>query len=320
MGLKEVLKTNPVTKGLYANLKARKDKKAHDNLFDYRGRFINRSKGTEYVCIVLAGYKDYLYPAVFARLKNYAPDDMDVCVVTSGKFCETINRICEENNWSYLSTEENNVCLVQNVAISLHPHAKFIFKLDEDIFIAKGFFDALKRAYKHSEEGEYFPGVAAPLIPINGYGHVRVLEKLGLTEEYCRRFGTLKYAAGHERPIESSPEAAKFFWGEGGVIPSIDEMNELFSKGPVEERAVGIRFSIGAILFDRMIWEKMGYFYVNRKAVGLGRDEEQLCSYCCLNSRPIVVSENVVVGHFSFGPQNEAMKEYYESHKDRFAF
>lgn len=318
MSIKTKLKKNALTKGLYASLKAKKDKRVYNNKFKYHGKFIDRSSGTEFACIVLAGYKDYLYPAVFGRLKKYAPKDMDICIVTSGKFCDKVNAICEENNWSYLSTEENNVCLVQNVAIDLHPKAKYIFKLDEDIFITEGFFEGLKRAYNHAEDGLYFPGVVAPLIPINGYGHVRVLDKLGLTEEYEKRFGHVKFAAGHNRPIESSSEVAKFFWGEDDVIPSIDEMNRRFANEPIDERAVPFRFSIGAILLDRTVWEDMGFFPVDRDSVSLGTDEVELCSFCCLKSRPLIVSENVLVGHFSFGPQNAIMKEYYEQHEERF--
>ena len=318
MSIKETLKTNPLTRGLYSRLKSVKDQRIYDNLFSYQGKFINRSNNADYLCLILAGYKDYLYPAVFSRLKQYAIRNMDICVISSGKYSDELDRMCTDNNWSYLSTEENNVSLVQNVAIKLHPQAKYIFKLDEDIFITEGYFERMIRAYEHAQNGVYFPGVIAPLIPINGYGHVRVLEKLKLVDEYEKRFGSLKCAAGHERPIESSPDVAKFFWGEGMIIPDIDKINALFYQDPVEERATPIRFSIGAILFERSVWEDMGYFSVNRKSVSLGWDEAQLCSYCCLKSRPIMVSENILVGHFSFGPQNDAMKEYYELNKDRF--
>ena len=36
--------------------------------------------------------------------------------------------------------------------------------------------------------------------------------------------------AGHNRFIESNPEVAKFFWGEGNYVPSIDELNDRFSR------------------------------------------------------------------------------------------
>lgn len=279
--------------------------------------FEDRSKGNRRLCIVLAGYKDYLYPAVLGRVAKYAPDDLDVCICSSGLFSEELSRICKDRNWSYLSTKLNNISLIQNIAIRLHPQAEFIYKLDEDIFITKDFFNRLYKAYMHAGQSQYFPGVVAPLIPINGYGHMRILEKLGLLSKYENMFETPKYAAGSERKIECSPEAARFFWGEGGKIPSIDEMNERFFAETQEERPCPIRFSIGAILFKRELWEKMGYFPVD-SGIGLGSDETRICAYCCTASRPLMVSENMVVGHFSFGKQNNDMKEYFLSHKDIF--
>ena len=38
--------------------------------FKYSSQFIDRQKYSKNLCIVLAGYKEFLYPAVFGRLKN----------------------------------------------------------------------------------------------------------------------------------------------------------------------------------------------------------------------------------------------------------
>jgi len=275
--------------------------------------FANRSNGTETMVMMLAGYKDYLYSEVFGRFIKYLPKGIDVCIITSGKFVPEIDKMCESHGWSYLSTKENHVSLVQNIAIKLHENAKLIYKLDEDIFICKDFFQNMMRAWNHAKEGQYNAGVIAPLIPVNGYGHVRVLEKLELNDKFEELFGQKpKYAAGPENIIENSSDVAKFFWGEGGFIPNIDEMNERFSNEELEERPCPIRFSIGAILFDRNIWENMHYFDVNMR-YPIGMDEENMCAYCTNASRPILVSENVLVGHFSFGPQNSAMREYFDS-------
>lgn len=319
MSIKLKLKTNPLTRIIYSGLKAIKDHHVEKEKTNYHGQFINRSHDSKYLCVILAGYKSYLYGAVFSRLKRYLIDDIDVCVVSSGKYSDELADICSTNGWSYLSTKENNVSLVQNVAIKLHPNAEYIFKLDEDIFITEGFFEGMLRAYDHASNGKFIPGVIAPIIPVNGYGHVRVLEKLNLVEEYEKRFNQLKCAAGNDRPIENSPQVARFFWGEGNIIPNIDELNHLFSSEPLVEFAVPIRFSIGAILFKRNLWDDMGGFpVVKDELLMMGSDERFLCNYCCLKSRPIMVSENVVVGHFSFGPQNEEMKKLFESNRSLF--
>ena len=50
----------------------------------------------------------------------------------------------------------------------------------------------------------------------------------------------------------------------------------------------------------------------------MGMDETQICEYCMRVSRPIVISKNVVVGHFSFGPQTAGMIDYFNANHERF--
>ena len=288
-------------------------------------KFVNRSKNFDTLCIVLAGYKEFLNSAVMGRLKKYIPEKIDVCIITSGKWSDSISLLCEENKWSYLSTERNNVSLAQNIAINIHKNAEYIFKLDEDIFITKGYFEKMINSYKKCRDNSlYNAGCLAPIIPINGFGHVKVIEKYKMEYIYKKIYGDLKIASGPERPIESNAKLAMFMWGEPIEVegetyhlPGIDKMNEDFSKD--EEKLYGcpIRFSIGAILFERKIWKDMGYFHVG-KGNAMGADEVQLCEYCMIQSRPIVITNNTVVGHLSFGKQNEDMKNYYLSHTSIF--
>lgn len=317
-GLKIKIQNNMVLRKPYYALKKIKDNKEKENKFRFHGLVKNRSRGSDKLCLILAGYKEYLYEDVFERIEKFTPGYIDVCVITSGLVSEKIDALCEKNGWTYISTKENNVCLVQNVAIKEHPNAKYIFKLDEDIFITKGFFENMLTALEGAKEGSYNPGVIAPLIPVNGYGHVRILEKLGMSEKYRELFEKPLIAAGPDRMIENCSEVAMFFWGKGGYIPSIDRMNDIFSKESRQINPCAIRFSIGAILFERQLIENMGYFAVERATTGMAQDEIELCTYCCIKSRPIMVAENVVVGHFSFGPQTKDMKEYYLNKRDNF--
>ncbi len=287
--------------------------------------FINQSKAREKLCIVLAGYKNFLIPAVMGRIEAFAPGDVDICIITSGKWSTELAELCKKNGWSYLSTKRNNVSLAQNVAIDLHRSAKYIFKLDEDMFITEGYFERMYQAYKMCDETTYYhAGVLAPLIPINGYGHVQIIKKFGMKEVYEGKFGDLKVAAGPDRKIESSEDLARFMWGEiirlkgkDYRLPSIDEMDRLLRSEKQTLEACPIRFSIGAILFERSLWEKMNFFQVG-KGSDMGSDELQICEYCMLESRPVVVNHGVVVGHLAFGKQNAAMKEYYDEHKELF--
>ena len=319
MTIREIFKSNQYTSKIYTDLKNRKKIKNDKLNFKYHGNFVNRASNYESLLIILAGYKSFLYPCVFERIKRYTPHNVDVCIISSGKFSSELDELCKKNNWSYLSTKENNVSLVQNVAISLHPKARYIYKLDEDIFITKGYFDKLKQAYVHaSYNSDYRPGIIAPVIPLNAYAHMLVLDKLNLRNIYEQKFEKPYFIAGNDRQIENNPDVAKFFWGEGKFIPHIDKLNALLSEDDTKEAVCPIRFSIGAIMFERNLWEKMGHFRVNRKWNQMGEDEIQICSFCMSDSRPIFVSKNVAVGHFSFGPQTEGMKKYYKEHPEMF--
>ena len=212
--LKRKLKYSSLTRIPYSFLKNIKDGYKEKQLFKFHGDFINRSRGSSFLVIVLAGYKEYLYKNVFDRIYAYCPNDYDVCIITSGKHSDAVDRICKTNDWSYLYTQENNVSLVQNIAIKLHPEAEYIFKLDEDIFITERYFDKLYNAFIHAQEGEYNPGVLAPLLLVNGYSSNIIINKLGLMDLYKKNFGSLKIAAGPEQTIENNVEAAKFMWGQ----------------------------------------------------------------------------------------------------------
>ncbi len=322
---KEILIRTDILKTLFERYK---DKENEINPFSYRemmaegmkfsytGKFVDRSRGRSKLLIVLAGYKEYLYDAVFSRIIKYMDPDMDVCLITSGKYDETVLGLCEKHDWSYLSVDKNNVSLVQNVAIKCHPHAEYIFKLDEDMFITKGFFQKMIRAYEHAQQGPFSPGIMAPTIPINGFGFMKVIQELHLESEFEKRFGELRYQSAYSlnRPILKNTEFARFMWGEGGYVPDIDTLNEMFEKHEIAENPCPVLFNIGAILFTRRYWYQMKFFTVD-DSVGLGSDERQMNEFCITSSQPVMISDNIVVGHFGFGEQTEGMKAYRENHR-----
>jgi hypothetical protein len=284
-------------------------------------RFEKRKCNSEKVCFILAGYKPFLYDSIFSRIINYIPNDIDVCLLSSGKYDSNLSFIAENNNWSYLSTKRNSVSLIQNIAIKKFKNAKYIYKLDEDIFVTNGYFDILLRTFNEcTNYGNYKVGFVAPLIPINGYGNYKILEKLKLVNYYTKKFERPLYATGRDRKIENDPSVAKFFWGHNNIIPSIDEINYNFSMQKFSYDACPIRFSIGAILFSRELWKSMHMFKVKLFGPGMGLDEEQLCCFCLNQSKAIIISNNTVVGHLSFGNQNKAMEDYYIKNKNVFMF
>lgn len=283
--------------------------------------FDDRRRDRRELLVVLAGYKEFVWESVFARLHAYVPESVDVCIVTSGLVSSSLREMCEAYQWSYLSTKRNNVSIAVNLAVWLHPEAEYIYKMDEDIFVTKGIFETLKSAYEKVEEsGKYSVGFAAPLIPVNGYGYVRLLEIFGLVELWEERFGKLKYSDcfSHHRTIWRNPAAARFMWGEGNpAMNNLDRMQEILAKKEFQYSVCPIRFSIGFILFKRENWVKMETFPVLEYR-NMGADEEHLCEFCMMQARAMVIAENGVVGHLSFGAQNQDMEQFYYNHRERF--
>ena len=280
--------------------------------------FEDRMKSKEKVCFILAGYKEFSYDIVFSRIKKFVPKDVEVCILSSGKYSEKLSKIASDNDWSYLSTKRNNVCLIQNVANSIFKDAKNIYKIDEDIFVTKHFFDTLYKTYKEcNDKGDYNVGLVAPIIPINGFSHVYLLDRFDLRKTYDKKFEKTKYAAGPDRMIENNPDVAKFFWGEKDYLPNIDVIDDTLSKDKFDYVACPIRFSIGAIMYSREFWKDMGMFPVGEGA-DMGNDEVEMCLQAMKKSKAIIISKNTAVGHLSFGKQNETMKNYYEKHKEIF--
>lgn len=312
MTLKERLKKNQYIYGIY---KWAKEKKRTGGKY----KFINRSENRNKLCIVLAGYKEYLWDSVFDRLFAFVEKDIDVCIISSGVYSEDLALICQNNNWSYLSTQKNKLTLAQNIAILLHPNAELIYKLDEDIFITENYFQIMEQTYVQAQKDDkYEVGFVGALLTVHGYGFLRVLEKLNKVEQTEKIFGHLRYGEMGKNPAYTDPNFAKYMWGDGlEELQNIDKVAKEFQKEDIKYELSPFRFAIGAILMPRQIWEDMGKFPVT-SGWNMGVDETSLNTYCFLNSKVIVVAENTLVGHFAYFPQNEAMKLFYSEHKENF--
>lgn len=316
MKLRKFLAKNKFLKGRYHKIRDMviERKKNKEKRIKIRGKyyFINRSKNYKKLCIVLAGYKSFLWEEVFNRIKKFADEDIDICILSSGMYIEELAKICEKNDWSYLSTKRNHVGLIQNIAINLFKKAEYIYKLDEDIFVTSGFFKKLDETYKEAEKNSDFHiGMVTPLIPVNGYTYIKVLEKINMLHSYEEKFGKAYYDTTRNNKIISSLDAVIYMWN---VTKNLDEINKKLINEELKYSICPIRFSIGAILFKREIFEKMGMFKVS-KTIGLGEDEEDICCYCLNESKAVVVSENTIVGHLSFAPTNKEIEELYKKNE-----
>lgn len=288
--------------------------------------FTDRRRFLDKVLFLLAGYKEFLWNDVFARLEKYLPDGVEVCILSSGRKSDRLAELAGKNGWSYLSTAYNSVTMIQNIAMEYYQGAQWFYKLDEDIFLTEGTLESMMRTFIEVQEREPCNvGAVAPLLPLNGYGYVRILDRLGLRERYEKKFDRALLGGYPDKKIESDTEAAAFMWGATGEIPRLDALNRKFrgSHGFGYGRAYSfcsVRFSIGCILYNRAFWDKMGgaYPYGTSRPGDVGEDEVHLCARTVLKSCVLAVDESCVVGHFAFGQQTEGMKGYYAARHELF--
>jgi len=282
--------------------------------------FIDNKKNSQNLLVILAGYKKPLWNNIFDRIAAFVPAEYDVCVVSSGIYSERLDCLCNLNNWSYLFTEENKITQALNIALNLHKKAEYIFKSDEDIFVTKGIFETMSAMYTNFKHlSRYEVGFVSPLIPVNVYGYVRILEILGMEDEWKKQFGEIKHSDGitHHLTVLNSSDAAKFFWNEE-KLNNIDSLAEQLAKKPLSFSICPQRYSIGLVLFRREMWINMRFFPVG-EGNNLGVDETHICKYCMIAGRAMVIAENALAGHLAYGPQTNEMLKFYESNKDIFA-
>lgn len=226
-----------------------------------------------------------------------------------------LREFAANHRWSYIATENGHVSLAQNLAIRAHPAAQAIHKLDEDMFISTGYFERLEAGYRRvTEESEFSVGLCSPLINVNAYSYADFLEVLELRDDWERQFGPVRRATW-DTPAYSDGDAAVWLWSR--AIP-VDEVAARFAARPFSYSVVPHRFSIGAILFERSLWQEMGGFRRGFDSPGLGEDEEQIAMHTTDRGKVVAVVENVYAGHFAYGPQMQAMLAAFGSSLETF--
>ncbi|KGO31854.1 hypothetical protein ACKP2L_07160 [Oenococcus alcoholitolerans] len=269
-----------------------------------------RSRNSKILLYILIGYKDFIWDNFFARLMKFVPDNIDVCLVSSGKKISTLSQKAEEHNWSYIYSLKNNVSILQNLVIDSFPKAEYIYKMDEDILLTENIFESLMATYEVAEkDNKYHPAFVGPLINVNGYSYSIILDSIHKKDAFIDKFGSAKIESGPDKLIEEDVNTALFMWGVGGYVPNIDRLNNSFSKKKTHYSICPIRYSIGLILFKRTTWEEMGGF-PRRPGNGMGIDEEKIDSLAIKSAKVAVIDENAVVGHAGFGKQTDEFKKF----------
>lgn len=282
--------------------------------YDIPYYFTDRSKGKKYMCYMLAGYEPVLWENTIGRLEAFQDERVDYCLVSSGKEDETLEQIAEQNNWSYLFTEQNQVCYIQNLVVELHPSAEYIIKMDEDIFIGRDFFQEMILGFHQIErEGEYHIGFVVPVVPLNCCGYASYIKLSGKKEEYERCFG--RAYKNRFSAVFNVVETAEFLWD---TMDTFDGMAGRFLENDGYD-ILDCYYNIGCIMFSRERWMMMGKWPEIPNEAGMGRDEAYICQDNRNKDLAIYELKNVLAGHLAFGHQKKRMLEYYKEHAEKFS-
>lgn len=295
------------------NLREMTEEKAIENcVVEYD--FIDRSKKKKILCYILAGYEPVLWENTLARIKAFQSEEIDYCLVSSGKQDKALDELAEKNQWSYLYTMENQVCFIQNQVIACHPQAEYMIKMDEDIFIGKHFFQQMIQEFLRIEkEGDYRIGFAVPIIPLNCSGYVSYLKAIGMKEEFERQFG--RAYKSRFSAIQSVYKTAEFLWD---TMDSFDEMAGRFLQR--EGYSVcDCYFNIGCIMYTRKRWLMMGKWPEKASESGMGMDEAYIYQDNIEKDLSVYEIHSVLAGHLAFGHQKQQMIEYFKKNKQKFA-
>ena len=79
MSIKSKLQNNKFVMSKYKTIKNRRS-------CNSKYIFTNRSKDKKDLCIILAGYKELVWNEFFNRIKKFTPDNIDICIVSSGVY------------------------------------------------------------------------------------------------------------------------------------------------------------------------------------------------------------------------------------------
>ena len=287
-----------------------------------RFEFKDRSKGSEKLCVIIAGHKPFIWKYIFPRLAAFTPKDLDVVLLVPGKNQKKLEEVAKKYGWSYLNVFRNNINVAQNIAAILHQKAKYIYKIDEDMFITENFFEYCMELFEYAEKNlDVDIGFVSTLINVNGYGFRKILKLFNSTDEFEKKFGKVKITAGSAEKMDftKNSEVARYIWNLCKKNGSIDEISSRLNSDELNYSICPIRYSIGAILYKKSLLIDMDYFEWTL-GNGVSIDEIQLCNYCNKNSKVAMIGEDMMIGHLCYGPQTQGMLEMLEKESNYFAF
>lgn len=294
-----------------------KKKKIRKKNFDFIYR-CNPSFDKSKVLLIVIGFQPYYWEVLLKRVYVISAENripVCLCIPGASTYKEKLYSFCEKYQFSSLLISDDRLGRAQNIAIKLFPDARLIYKIDEDIVIGRHFFESMNLALEKAEECErYSVGFVCPLINDNTFSYIYYLSSINRISDYEKLFGKAMFGMGQ---IHSNPLTADFIWKTLGMQTFDQKEQDIYLLNKGKYVVCPQRFSIGAILFRREVWEKMKMFTVGRdKETGL--EEKDFCGFCMDSGYRIVCDLDVFVGHLGYFTQKEICKTYFLENKDKF--
>lgn len=292
----------------------------YQKYYNFKDKYslINRGKNKEKLLIILAQNRDFIWEYVFPRIYSNLEEEIDVIIVNpSGKHSEVLNKFAENYGFSYLATKSEKTSVGLNIAIKEHPNAKWIYKIDDNIFICKQFFSNLLNTYENCEKNEIWnPGMVIPVLNVNHCTYFHFLEALNLVEEFTKNFGEIGVGSNLSK-IRYDSDVAIWIWKNS--LP-LEAVAEKFREQNINKLDVSpFRFPISAVLFKRDLWNQMGNYSIYGIAPGikaglpseLGSDEESINEQILLfNIQQIIISLDTFVGYLGYPSQENSVTKF----------
>ena len=287
--------------------------KKYKKICSCRTWFEDRRSKNKKLLYILIGYKDFLWEDVLERVKLFCPNDIDVCLLSSGRYDDRLSAISKHNNWSYFVTDINNILYAQNLMMASFSEKEYIYKMDEDVYVTENcfnkMFNCLDRAQK---SGELNVGYVTPIIPLSSSSYI-FLEEFGLVEKYKKTFKRKLYYGGDlsSPEIRSDSNFSHFYWS----IDNIDMLSQRAeNNGGNKFRVIAGRHAICFILFSREFFNSMGGFDLG-ELEGIGYDwkdgdEFQIMQHCINFGYYGLMTLDSVCGHFCYAKQEKDMIKF----------
>lgn len=185
------------------------------------------------------------------------------------------------------------VANLQNECVRRYPDSVY-FKIDEDVFVSKGWVDKLTTAYETFHEDSNL-AMILPLIPNNGVGFNHLLTSSPVLAEEYRKHFSYPITPDFNGPIWIQPKLAEWMTRKFMDLQMVNR--ELESRAGNACVKFAHRFSINCIVYDYCHWTQLGKIPDEEEPVWTQwiPDHGKFC----------VLVTNTLVHHYSFFVQQD---------------